>query len=133
MNVNPDLIVSDLDRSVRFYSDALGLKEVDRAKGPDGRPFFALLERETFRLMMETTGSPDPTTQGLLERQGKTPRATVNFWTVVPDVSAEQSRLSAARVAFHGPVDKPYGYREVSFQDPDGYQWTLAQKVETPA
>lgn len=121
--LNPDLIVSDLERSVKFYESALDMKPVDRMN------FFALLERPGFKLMMETTESPDPTTRGLLERQGRSPRATVNFWVTVEDVAAEQKRLKGASVPFHGPVDKPYGYREVSFQDPDGYTWTLAQKL----
>jgi catechol 2,3-dioxygenase-like lactoylglutathione lyase family enzyme len=51
-SLNPDLIVTDLERSVRFYANALGLEEIDRAAGPDG-PFFALLERDGFRIMME--------------------------------------------------------------------------------
>jgi catechol 2,3-dioxygenase-like lactoylglutathione lyase family enzyme len=127
-SLTPDLIVSDLDRAVRFYQDALGLKEIDRAQGPEGA-FFAMLERDGFRLMMETTASPDPTTRSLLDRQGTTPRATVNLWTMVPDVAAEARRLDRAKVRYHGPVTKPYGYKEVSFQDPDGYSWTLAEKV----
>jgi len=129
-SLNPDLIVTDLERSVGFYQKALGLKEIDRAAGPDG-PFFALMQRDGFQIMMETSKSPDPTTKGLLERQGSSPRATVNFWTTVEDVAAEEKRLRGAGVAFHGPVVKPYGYKEVSFQDPDGYQWTLAEKLES--
>lgn len=127
-SLSPDLLVTDLDRSVRFYTQALGLREIDRVNGPDG-PFFAMLERDGFRLMMETAHSPDPTTKGLLDRQGQAPRATVNFWTLVPEVGAEERRLKAAGVAFHGPVEKPYGMKEVSFQDPDGYLWTLAERV----
>jgi len=127
-NLSPDLIVSDLERAVRFYQQALGMKELDRVAGPDG-PFWAMLERDGFRLMMETNASPDPTTKSLLERQGASPRATVNFWTNVPDVAAEARRLDGAKVRYHGPVTKPYGYKEVSFQDPDGYTWTLAEKV----
>ncbi len=128
-SLNPDLIVTDLERSVRFYANALGLKEIDRVAGPDG-PFFALLERDGFRIMMETPASPDPTTRGVLERAGRSPRATVNFWTLVPDLSEEEKRLKTAGVAFHGPVVKPYGMKEVSFQDPDGYTWTLAERIE---
>jgi catechol 2,3-dioxygenase-like lactoylglutathione lyase family enzyme len=131
-SLNPDLIVSDLDRSVRFYTEALGLKEADRVSGPEG-PFFALLERDGLRLMMETPASPDPTTKSLLERQGRTPKATVNFWTIVSNVAAETKRLDTAGIRYHGPVAKPYGYTEVSFQDPDGYTWTLAEPVEKKA
>ncbi len=126
--LTPDLVVSDIDRSVRFYT-ALGLKELDRA-GDEKGPFWAMLERDGFRLMMESTASPDPTTRALLDRQGGAPRATVNFWTMVPDLAVEQKRLERAGVAFHGPVVKPYGMKEVSFQDPDGYTWTFAERVD---
>ena len=46
-----------------------------------------------------------------------------------PSIAAEQARLVKAEVKFEGPVDKPYGMREVSFDDPDGYCWTLGEKV----
>ncbi len=128
-SLSPDLLVTDIDRSVRFYKEALGLEELDRVAGPDG-PFFAMLERDGFRIMMETPASPDPTTKGVVERAGRAPRATVNFWTLVPDLAAEQKRLKTAGVAFHGPVEKPYGMKEVSFQDPDGYTWTLGERVK---
>lgn len=127
-SLSPDLIVTDLERAVRFYRDALGLSEVDRVAGPDG-PFFAMLQRDEFRVMLETPQSPDPGTQSLLERAGRKPGATVNFYVSVEDVAAEEKRLRGARVAFHGPVTKPYGMKEVSFQDPDGYTWTLGEKV----
>ena len=127
-SLSPDLFVTDIDRSVAFYKEALGLEELDRAAGPEG-PFWAMLEREGFRIMLENGKSPDPTTKGILERHGRTPRATVNFWVMVADVAAEEARLARAKVPFHGPVVKPYGMKEVSFQDPDGYTWTLAQRV----
>jgi len=127
--LHPDLLVSDLERSVRFYREALGLTEIDRVAGPEG-PFFALLERDGLKMMLETEKSPDPTTRGLLERQGSAPRATVNFWTMVPDLAVEEKRLRAAGVPVHGPVVKPYGMKEVSFHDPDGYLWTMAERVE---
>jgi catechol 2,3-dioxygenase-like lactoylglutathione lyase family enzyme len=127
-SLSPDLIVTDLERSVRFYQDGMGFHEEDRAAGPDG-PFFAMLGRDGMRIMLETAGSPDPGTQELIRRAGGKPGATVSLYVFVPDLAAEEARLRRAGVSVHGPVTKPYGMREVSFHDPDGYTWTVGQKV----
>jgi catechol 2,3-dioxygenase-like lactoylglutathione lyase family enzyme len=128
ISLSPDLIVTDLDRSARFYAAALGLAEEDRATGPEGA-FFAILAREGLRLMLETPKSPDPGTRALLSAHGGRPGATINLYLSVDDLGAERSRLARAKVEFEGPVDKPYGMREVSFRDPDGYWWTLGEKI----
>jgi len=95
--------------------------------GPAG-PFFAMLNRNGFRLMLETAQSPDPP-PGAAGARGAEARATVNLYLSVEDVGAEAARLQAAGVAHEGPVVKPYGMKEVTFQDPDGYTWTIGQKV----
>lgn len=125
-SLSPDLFVSDLERSVAFYKQALGLEELDRAVGPDG-PYFSMLGREGFRIMLESVHSPG--TQEMQKRLGRSPRATVLFYLAVDDLAGEQRRLEGAGVAHEGPVTQPYGMREVSFQDPDGYAWAIAQKV----
>lgn len=119
-SLSPDLFVSDVERSVAFYKRALGLEELDRVVGPDG-PFFSMLGRDGFRIMMESPGSPG--TQELQKRHGKTPRATVLFYLSVEDLAAEEERLRGAGVRYEGPVTQPYGMREVTFEDPDGYAW----------
>jgi uncharacterized glyoxalase superfamily protein PhnB len=48
----------------------------------------------------------------------------------VDDVSAEERRLKDAGVSCEGPTTQPYGMKEVSFQDPDGYTWAIGQRVE---
>ncbi len=129
-SLSPDLIVTDLDRASAFYRAALGFEEVDRVAGPDGA-FFAMLTREGVRLMLETPASPDPTTRALLARQGTTPRATLTLYVSTADLDAEERRLKTAGARYHGPVVKPYGMREVSLEDPDGYAWTLGERVAT--
>jgi catechol 2,3-dioxygenase-like lactoylglutathione lyase family enzyme len=125
-NLSPDLFVTDLPRSVAFYKGALGLEELDRVAGPDG-PFFSMLGRDGFRIMLESPKSPG--TQELQKRHGATPRATVLLYVSVDDLASEEKRLKAAGIAYHGPVTQPYGMREVSFEDPDGYAWALGEKV----
>ena len=126
-SLSPDLFVSDLERSVLFYGKALGLEEVDRVVGPDG-PFFSMMSRNGFRIMMESPKSPG--TQQMQERHGAKPRATILLYLSVNDLAAEERRLRDAGVRYDGPVLQPYGMKEVSFEDPDGYSWAIGQKVE---
>jgi uncharacterized glyoxalase superfamily protein PhnB len=70
-----------------------------------------------------------PGTQELQRRQGTNPRATILLYLSVDDLAAEERRLKAAGVRYEGPVTQPYGMREVSFEDPDGYAWAIGQKV----
>ena len=123
----PDLFVTDLERSVAFYKKALGLEEIDSATGPDGR-FFSMMNRDGFRIMVESPKSPG--TVEMQKRHGSTPKATILLYLSVGDLSAEERRLKAAGVPYHGPVTQPYGMREVSFEDPDGYSWAIGQPVE---
>jgi catechol 2,3-dioxygenase-like lactoylglutathione lyase family enzyme len=107
---------SDLDRSRRFYRDALGLA-IYREFGPPDDPgvvFFL---------------GP-----GLLEVSGHTdgpPGHSVMIWMQVRDVHAEHARLTAAGVSImRGPAIQPWGLTEMWIQDPDGIQIVL---VEVPA
>jgi uncharacterized glyoxalase superfamily protein PhnB len=77
--------------------------------------------------MLESPRSPG--TQQMQKRHGNTPRATVLFYLSVDDLAAEEHRLKAAGVPFEGPVTQPYGMKEVSFDDPDGYSWAIGQRV----
>jgi PhnB protein len=124
--LSPDLFVSDLERSVAFYKKALGVEELDRVAGPDGA-FFSMLGREGFQFMMESPKSPG--TQDMQKKHGSTPRATVLFYLSVDDLVPEEKRLRQAGVRYEGPITQPYGMKEVSFQDPDGYAWAIGQKV----
>ena len=125
-SLSPDLFVTDVERSVTFYKKALGLEEVDRLAGPDG-PFFSMLSRDGFRIMLESPKSPG--TREMQKRLGTTPRATILLYVSVDDLAGEERRLEAAGVRYAGPMTQPYGMREVSFQDPDGYAWAIGQRV----
>ena len=107
---------SDLDRSRRFYRDALGLaiyREFGPAEDP-GVVFFL--------------------GQGLLEVSGRaagSPGRSVMIWIQVRDVRAEHARLAAAGVTVvREPVTEPWGLVEMWIEDPDGIRIVL---VEVPA
>lgn len=124
----PDLLVSDVDRASRFLQQALGFKELERM-GPPGKPVWAMLMRDTSRIMIEAPASDDPDTKALVARTGGKLGATVHFYLSVDDLQGEVARLDAAHVEHSAPVDKPYGMREIALHDADGYSWMIGQRV----
>lgn len=125
-SLSPDLVVNDLNRSIRFYKDALGLLEEDRVETPEGL-LFAMLAREGCRIMLETEKTQVDDIKGFLAAHG--PRATLTLYLTTANLETDQARLRKAGVTFDGPVTRPYGMKEVSFQDPDGYHWMIGEKV----
>lgn len=54
-------------------------------------------------------------------------RFQLTVW--VEDLEAAIVRLKENNVQFHGPETKPWGMRVVTFEDPSGHSWEIAQKV----
>jgi catechol 2,3-dioxygenase-like lactoylglutathione lyase family enzyme len=105
----------DLDRSLRFYRDVLGLA-VYREFGPPDHPgtVFFLGQR-----LLEVSGQAT----GPAER-------SVMSWIQVRDVRREHARLAAAGVpVIREPVTEPWGLAEMWIEDPDGIRIVL---VEVP-
>ena len=108
---------SDLDRSRRFYRDALGLA-IYREFGPPDDPGVVFF--------------PGP---GLLEVSGHEagpPGCSVlMIWIQVRDVHTERARLAAAGVSIlWEPATEPWGLIEMWIEDPDGIRIVL---VEVPS
>jgi lactoylglutathione lyase len=115
------LFVADLERSVAFYRDVVGVPF--RLQG-DGYVEFAT-EGSRFGLY-------DRNRLGELTGQDATaphrPGGEVVF--KVGDVDAEAERLRAAgAVVLRGPVDRPWGHRTLHVEDPDGFVVELAQEI----
>jgi lactoylglutathione lyase len=115
------VFVGDLERSVAFYRDVVGLEF--RLYG-DGYAEFAT-EGARFGLydrnrLGELTGRE--------AQAGGGPGGEVVF--LVEDVDAEAERLRAAgAVILRGPVDRAWGHRTLHLQDPDGFVVELAQEI----
>ena len=115
------LFVADLERSVAFYRDVIGIPF--KLQG-DGYVEFAT-EGTRFGLydrnrLDELTGQ-DATAP---ERPG----GEVVF--LVGDVDAEAERLQAAGVSIlKGPVDRVWGHRTLHVEDPDGFVVELAGEI----
>ena len=115
------LFVADLERSVAFYRDVVGLEF--RLAG-DGYVEFAT-QGARFGLY-------DRNRLGELTGQGaelpRAPGGEVVF--LVEDVDAEVERLRAAGATIlKGPVDRPWGHRTLHLEDPDGFVVELAEEI----
>ena len=117
------LLVDDLERSLAFYVETLGLYLGHRA-GPyaqlvTGRSRLALYERQA---LAESLGSP------LRAPEADAPGFLLGF--KVEDVDAAWEDLVAAGARpVSAPCERPWGQRSAHVRDPDGH---LIELVEEP-
>jgi catechol 2,3-dioxygenase-like lactoylglutathione lyase family enzyme len=107
---------ADVDRSRRFYRDALGLA-VYREFGDRDDPGLVFFLGGG---LLEISGAGDGTEAGNLA-----------LWLQVRDLTAEQQRLQVAGLEIvRAPEREPWGLLEMWIADPDGLPIVL---VEVPA
>jgi predicted enzyme related to lactoylglutathione lyase len=107
---------ADLDRSLQFYRDVLGLAIYREFGTPDDPGVVFFLGAG----MLEVSGHAD-------SGQGR----SVMIWLQVRDVQAEHDRLAAAGVpVLRQPATEAWGLIEMWIEDPDGVRIVL---VEIPA
>ena len=127
----PELLVSDLDRSIEFWCGRCGFDI--RYSRPDER--FAYIVLGSAQLMLEQVGVSRNWVTGPLERPlGR----GVNFQITVPDSATLASELRNADIElFMQPEIKWYdvgeeqaGVHQFLVQDPDGYLVRFQSSVE---
>jgi catechol 2,3-dioxygenase-like lactoylglutathione lyase family enzyme len=130
------LIVADLERSRRFYGDALGLEEVPRpANFTFAGAWFRVGETEIHLLAEADTtgraGAPDPGPSGAY--------GLVNHLAFqIDDLEGALARLERHGVPLiGGPMPRGDGYDQVFFRDPDGhvlelFEWTGEDQGDAP-
>jgi lactoylglutathione lyase len=115
------LFVGDLERSVAFYRDVIGVPF--RLQG-DGYVEFAT-EGTKFGLY-DRNRLEELTGQG--PERPEQPGGEVVF--LVGDVDAEAERLrGAGATILKGPVDRAWGHRTLHVEDPDGFVVELAEEI----
>ncbi len=129
----PELICSDLDKSLAFYVGLLGFRILyDR---PEDR--FAYLDRNGAELMLEEF---EPGARMLARAPFEPPFGRgINFQILVEDVDALQAAVIAAGLpiflameeAWYRRDDTEIGCRQFLVEDPDGYLVRLQQHLGT--
>ncbi|MBV9655754.1 MAG: lactoylglutathione lyase [Acetobacteraceae bacterium] len=117
--------VGDLDRSVRFYTEQLGMRELRRSDVPDGKYTLAFVgygdEANDTVLELTYNYGTDRYEQGT---------AFGHLAVGVPDVAAacERMRKTGVKITREpGPVK--FGTTVIAFiEDPDGYKIELIQR-----
>ncbi|MFQ5851544.1 MAG: VOC family protein [Candidatus Binatia bacterium] len=119
------LIVEDMDRALRFYTDVLGLRLGHRSGD------YAQLDTGATRLGLYTRGAMAKTLGMSLKAPAHdAPGFEIGF--KVPDVGeafAELVGRGASTVM--PPTDRPWGQRTAYVRDPDGHLIQLAQDISS--
>jgi len=115
------LFVPDLDRVAEFYQEAFGL-QADR---PDSDT--AMLKfKDVYVFLHKAAAAQDPVPEVMAKAQ----KGTKQFAIIVADVDAVCAELTARGVeVITGPADRPWGMRTVTFADPAGHIWEIAQGI----
>jgi lactoylglutathione lyase len=123
--VTPNLVVSDIDRSLVFYRDVLGLSVVTTV--PEVAPFvFVWLERDGLRVFLNASEASRAEYPAIVARDNA---GSWTMFVVVDDVDGLHQAL-AERVEIVMPLEtKFYGMREFAILDPDGFVITFAQRM----
>lgn len=136
----PELKVSDLATSLRFWCDLVGFA-VRYGRPAEG---FAFLDLDGAQVMLDQRGLGAPERIGLWETGSmeKPFGRGINLEIQVGDLSSILIRLAVENVEIYfGPEERWYrvgslevGVRQFLVQDPDGYLLRLQQKIgERPA
>ncbi len=119
------LFVPDLGRARTFYQEVFGL---------DGQPMgddtVMLRFADMAVFLREAAAAQEPLPEVLDEARN----GAGQFAIIVGDVDAVCHELAGREVTLlSGPADRPWGMRTVTFADPGGYIWEIAQEIPAEA
>lgn len=118
------LYVRDLDQSVKFYSESLGLPVIARPA-----PHMAIVGVGSSVLYLHA--DPDDLPEWMMTAMsGKKRGVGTILHLQADDVHQVHRDLVAKGVEISlGPVDQPYGQRHLYLYDPDGYNVVIMQPI----
>ncbi len=114
------LHVSDLDVSIEFYRNVLGLPQLTRPAFSFGGAWFALGSQQLHLIEDATSAGKD--------------RRVLHVALLVEDAGEWADRLRERGMTnLRGPSPRPDGARQVFLSDPDGYELELLERATLPA
>lgn len=117
-----NLIVGDLDRSKTFYREVFGLSPQHEEEDLAMFRF-----KDTYVFLQHDSAHQDAPTGEVL---GPAQKGVGQFAIIVEDVDAVRAELDEQGVTvISGPADRHWGMRTITFADPGGYIWEIAQEL----
>ena len=123
-SLTPNLIVSDVGRSLEFYRDVLGFTAGPTV--PDAAPYvFAIVESGPVRIFLN---APEPAVAEYPAFKDRPIGGTLTLFIDVANIrKAHEALCDKVRIVM--PLERKwYGVTEFAFEDPDGYLITFAER-----
>ena len=127
--MTPLLQVFDMPASLKFYCDVLGFEivQTDSNTTPPNHNW-VWLRRNDIDLMLNTAYEPDARPPAPDPRRIASHGDTVLF-IGAPDVDAVYAHFRAKGIDVKEPKVAPYGMKQLSVRDPDGYELCFQWKA----
>jgi lactoylglutathione lyase len=124
--VTPNLVVSNVSASLKFYEETLGLKR--QMTVPEQEPFvFAGVGSGNVEIFLN---QKETVVAEYAAFAGKPLGGTFTMYVEVDNVEELHRRVQQHKVKIVMPMEKKfYGMQEFAVADPDGYLITFAQRV----
>ncbi|SGZ04032.1 Glyoxalase family protein [Moritella viscosa] len=125
----PELLVTDFDKSLAFYTQVLGFSIRIKRDKPD----FVYLEQGPIQIMLEQINETAWVTGELVAPLGR----GINLQIELPDLAPLIGRLEQYQVSYYRELKETWydigskisGEREFLIQDPDGYLLRFTQHL----
>jgi catechol 2,3-dioxygenase-like lactoylglutathione lyase family enzyme len=117
-----NLIVGDLERSKAFYCEVFGLPLQHEDEDTAMFRF-----KDTYVFLQRGQADQDGPVPDVLDLAQK---GVGQLAIIVEDADAVHAELDQRRVTvISGPADRDWGMRTLTFADPGGHTWEIAQRV----
>ena len=123
--LTPNLVVRNVEASIKFYREILGLEPAMTV--PEKSPFiFAAVSNESVEIFF----NDQKTVVAEFPKLAATIGGSLTLYMEVDSLQSVLDQVQRAGAKISMPVtDQFYGMKEFGFQDPDGYTITIAQKI----
>lgn len=127
--ITPNLVVTDMEKSLKFYRDVLGFSVSQTV--PDKAPFiFAWMKRNDAELFLNVNMPPQPGEPDLYA--GKPiGGGTLSLYLVMEGIDDLYTTVQQQKVPIVIAMHKQfYGMKEFAVHDPDGYLLIFAEEAK---